>query len=206
MKIAIIGTGNVGSALAKGWAKSGHQILLGVRDTNNFKGEALLSAENISVYSLAEAIRQAEVIVLSVPPEVIPSLAGNLKGAEEKVIIDPTNSFRSKPEGYANGFEALVDLTGCTHIAKAFNNTGANNMADPVYPQGAIDTFVAGDSEKAKSVVKQLANDLGFAHCYDFGGNDKAGLLEQLGLIWINLAMFQGFGREMAINVVKRAS
>jgi predicted dinucleotide-binding enzyme len=64
--------------------------------------------------------------------------------------------------------------------------------------------FIAGDSAQAKAVVRQLAHDLGFAECYDFGGNDRAPLLEQLALAWINLAIFQGNGRSMAFKVLKR--
>lgn len=200
MKIAIIGTGNIGSTLARGWAKAGHEIFLGVRDLNNFKGKELLSQKNIAVYNIQEAVAKAEVILLSVPSNIISSMANYLKGAEEKVIIDPTNSFRSKPEGFENGFDALTHLTSCKHIAKAFNNTGFENM---IHPAG-IDTFVSSDSEKAKQIVVQLAKDMGFANCYDFGGNDKAALQEQLGMAWINLALIQGLGRNIAINVVKR--
>lgn len=200
MKIAIIGTGNIGSTLARGWAKTGHDIFLGVRDLNNFKGKALLSQKNISAHHIPEAVSKAEVILISVPPNVIPFVVSYLKEAEEKVIIDPTNSFRSKPEGFENGFDALTHLTSCKHIVKAFNNTGFENM---IHPAG-LDTFVSGDSEKAKKIVVQLAKDLGFANCYDFGGSDKAALQEQLGMAWINLALIQGMGRNIAINVVKR--
>lgn len=62
MKIAIIGTGNVGGALATQWSKTGHHIYLGVRDTANFKGKELLSNENTSVHSLAEAVTLSIVI------------------------------------------------------------------------------------------------------------------------------------------------
>jgi predicted dinucleotide-binding enzyme len=151
MNIAIIGTGNVGGALAKGWARAGHKIALGVRDTQNFKGKDLLNTANIS------------------------DLA---KGAE---------------------------------LAKCFNTTGFENMANPVYHQdlpipheAGIDMFVAGDSQKAKDTAIQLAKDAGFAECYDFGGSDKAALLEQLVLIWINLALGQKMGRNIAFKILKR--
>lgn len=198
MKIAIIGTGHVGATLARGWAGAGHEISLGVRDLRRFSGKALLELDHIRAYPTAEAVSQSDVLLLSVPPDVIPALAKSLLGVEEKICIDPTNAFRGKPQGYANGFEALSQLTRCRHIVKAFNNTGYENMA---HPEG-LDTFVAGDSEKAKAVVKQLARDLGFAHCYDFGGNDMAALLEQLGMAWINLALIRGLGRRIALNVV----
>ncbi|HET8573668.1 MAG TPA: hypothetical protein VFL76_07340 [Edaphocola sp.] len=67
-----------------------------------------------------------------------------------------------------------------------------------------LDTFVAGDSERVKMAARKLAADLGFAHCYDFGAGDKAGLLEQLAICWINLAYFQNMGRHFGLNVVYR--
>lgn len=198
MQIAVIGTGNVGATLARGWAAAGHEISLGVRDLEQFQGKSLLQEKNINAYPVTEAVSKSDVLLLSVPPDVIPVVARNLSGVEEKILIDPTNAFRGKPEGYANGFEALVRLTSSKHIIKAFNNTGYENMAHPA----GVDTFVAGDSEWAKTVVKQLAEDLGFAHCYDFGGSDMAPLLEQLGMAWVNLALVRGLGRNIALNVM----
>jgi hypothetical protein len=64
--------------------------------------------------------------------------------------------------------------------------------------------FMAGDSEKAKSVAVQLSMDLGFGSCIDFGKADKVELLEKLALSWINLAIMQGHGRNMAFKIVKR--
>ena len=59
MKIAIIGTGNVGGALATKWASAGHDIYLGVRDTKNFKGDYLIENINISVHLITDAVAQA---------------------------------------------------------------------------------------------------------------------------------------------------
>ena len=64
--------------------------------------------------------------------------------------------------------------------------------------------YVAGDSVKGKEVAKQLSLDAGFENCYDIGGNDKFQLLEQYAFFWINLAMFQGHGREIAFKLLKR--
>jgi len=63
---------------------------------------------------------------------------------------------------------------------------------------------VAGDSKRGKELATQLAEDCGFGECWDFGGDAQAGLLEQLAFCWINLAIMQGHGRELAFKVVKR--
>ncbi|MEL6846331.1 MAG: hypothetical protein AAFP02_24245 [Bacteroidota bacterium] len=63
---------------------------------------------------------------------------------------------------------------------------------------------MAGDSAKAKSIATQLSTDVGFAHCYDFGGSDKVELLEQFALSWINLAIMQGMGRGIGCKLLRR--
>ena len=77
-------------------------------------------------------------------------------------------------------------------------------MANPIYAGEGVDMFVAGNSQKGKEIAKKLALDAGFATCWDFGGDDKAQLLEYFGLSWINLAIMQGNGRNTAFKVVKR--
>jgi predicted dinucleotide-binding enzyme len=77
-------------------------------------------------------------------------------------------------------------------------------MLNPNYNGVAIDMFMAGDSEKAKSVATQLSLDAGFGSCIDFGKSDKVELLEKFALSWINLAIMQGHGRNMAFKVLKR--
>ena len=65
MQIAIIGTGNVGGALATKWAHAGHEINLGVKDVHNFKGKELLNNPNTRVYPVAEAVAKSEVILIA---------------------------------------------------------------------------------------------------------------------------------------------
>ena len=63
---------------------------------------------------------------------------------------------------------------------------------------------MAGEIENAKLIAKQLALDCGFSSCIDFGQSDKVELLEKFALSWINLAIFQGQGRNIAFKVVRR--
>jgi predicted dinucleotide-binding enzyme len=204
MHIAIIGTGNVGGALAENWAKAGHSIHLGVRDLDNFKGKELLEMPNISAHSIADAVAASEVILIAATPPAIFSIVEQMGDAEGKIILDAMNSVRSGPEPYANTFDALKALTKDAQIVKCFNTTGFENMRDPQYPGGALDMFMAGSSEAGKQAARQLALDAGFAECWDFGGDDKAALLEQFALCWINLAIMQGQGRDIGFKVIRR--
>lgn len=204
MHIAIIGTGNVGGALAENWSDKGHQIHLGVRDTSHFKGRHLSTLPNVHVHHIEKAVEHAQVIVFAASPQYTQSIIESMGDVQGKVIIDAMNSIRTHPEGYANSFEALKQLAKGAELVKCFNTTGYENMKDPVYHGKGIDMFMAGDSRRAKKIAEQLALDAGFATCYDFGGDDKVALLEQFALCWINLAIMQGQGRGIAFRVVRR--
>lgn len=203
MKIAIIGTGNVGGALATNWAQKGHLIYLGVQSLSEFKGKDLLRNPNTEVFKVAEAVAKAEVVLIATPPTVISEIlkiTGDLSG---KVVIDATNTIRPIPNAYPTVYHCLVAETKA-EVVKCFNSTGFENMKNPIYKEEGIDMFMAGDSPKAKEVAKELALDCGFSTCWDFGKGDKVELLEKFALSWINLAIMQGHGRNIAFKVIKR--
>ena len=203
MKIAIIGTGNIGGSLATKWALKGHTILLGVKNLSQFKGKNLLKNPNTSVLSIAEAVLMAEVVLVATPStavlELLPQL-GNVKG---KVLIDSSNSIRQSPDPYKTLYHCLAENTN-GEIVKCFNITGFENIINPIYQGVGIDMFMAGDSDRAKQVVSQLSLDAGFGSCIDFGKSDKVELLEKFALCWINLAIMQEQGRGIAFKLVRR--
>ncbi|MBK9290277.1 MAG: NAD(P)-binding domain-containing protein [Bacteroidetes bacterium] len=205
MNIAIIGTGNVGGALATKWAKAGHNIFLGVQDTKNFKGQKLLKNANTTVHSIQEAVAKSEVILLATPAKATIEVVKSLGDTSGKVVIDAMNIIMKQgPDGFSNTTDAILAYTQTKDVVKCFNTTGFNNMENTIYSGVSIDLFVAGESEKGKSIAKQLAQDAGFADCYDIGGNDKFELMEQFAWFWINLAMFQGQGRDIGFKLLKR--
>lgn len=205
MKIAIIGTGNVGGALATKWSNKGHEINLGVRDTNNFKGQELLANPNTKLLTIEEAVRSSDVVLLSTPATSTVEVVESLGDTTGKIIIDAMNIVLGRgPQGYKCTTDAILENTQTKDVVKCFNTTGFNNMQNPSYGNFALDLFVAGDSEKGKEVATKLAKDAGFAECYNIGGNDKFELMEQFAWFWINLAMFQGQGREIGFKLLKR--
>jgi 8-hydroxy-5-deazaflavin:NADPH oxidoreductase len=206
MKISIIGSGNVGAALAQSFLKSGHQVSFGVRNASSTKSEkASALVDGATFRSIEEACKLAEVIIVTTPPEAVLALIPELGDVKNKIIIDSTNSVRTRPEPYPTAFHALKDLTKSERVIKCFNSTGFENMSNPVYSKfGGIDMFCAGNDKESKSTVQQLAKDIGFVECWDFGGDDKVELLEKFALSWINLAIMQGHGRDVAFKVIKR--
>jgi len=204
MNIAIIGSGNVGGALAQQWIKAGHNVLIGAQFPLSEKNISLATKIGEDRFAVIEnAIKQCEVILIATPPTAIFEVIEQLGDVSGKVIIDATNAVMKTPEPYKTVYQALADKTNA-EIVKCFNTTGFENMLNPIYKGEAIDMFMAGDSEKAKEVAKKLALDCGFGSCIDFGKSEKVELLEKFALSWINLAIMQGHGRDMAFKIIRR--
>lgn len=205
MKIAVIGTGNVGSALGHSLAKAGNQVYFGVRNPESTKTlKALELVREAVITTISVACTEAEVIIIATPPEAILELVEYLKPNNQKVIIDTTNSIKTRPEPYNTAFHAIKMLAAAENVVKCFNSTGFENLLNPIYDGIGIDMFVAGNSQSAKKTAQALALQIGFGTCYDFGGDDKVELLEKFALSWINLAIMQGLGRNLAFKLLNR--
>ncbi len=203
MNIAIIGSGNIGSALGLHWKNAGHQVMIGVRDRNTFKGKEFADIHSISIDSIEKATQTSDVILLAIPPMAISSVITMMGEVEGKVIIDASNSISSKPDSYPTIYHVLIDKTKAD-IVKCFNSTGYENIINPKYGDIAIDMFMAGENQRAKDIARILALDCGFERCIDIGGSDKVQLLESMALAWINLAIMQKMGRNIAFKILDR--
>lgn len=204
MNICVIGSGNVGGALARKWVEAGHNVLVGAKfplSEKNLQLARQIGEDRFT--SIASAASQSDVILIATPPTAVFDIINEMGDVTDKTIIDATNAVRSKPDPYDTVYHALADRTG-GQVVKCFNSTGFENMLDPVYHGEKLDMFMAGDSEKAKQVARQLALDAGFGTCWDFGKAPQVQLLEQFALSWINLAIMQGHGRDIAFRVVRR--
>ncbi len=209
MRIAIIGTGNVGRALGDGWARKGHTIIFGSRHPDEQKAQQLLTTIGMHgrVALPDVAVAEAEVVVLAVPGTAVASTIPTLGNLTGKILIDATNPIAPGLQlavGHTtSGAEQVAALAPGAHVVKAFNTTGAENMANPIYHGEPVTMFICGDDAAAKTAVTQLAQDLGF-DVADVGGLNKARLLEPLALVWISLAIQQGMGRHIAFKLVHR--
>lgn len=205
MKISIIGSGNVGGALARQLISAGHIVIVGTRFPLSEKSIKLASFIGEDRFATIEhAVQQAEVIVITCPPEAVISIISHMGNLEGKIIIDATNSIRIKPQPYPTVFHAVKNLALGSRLVKCFNTTGFENLLNPRYGGHALDMFMAGDDMDAKKLVAQLASEIGFGNCFDFGGDDKVELLEQLALCWINLAILQKQGRDIGFKLLFR--
>ncbi len=210
-KIAILGAGSVGGALGKGWAKAGHEVFFAVRGgsaESDARLAALVEETGGRKGTAAEMAALADVVVLAVPwgatEEAIRS-AGDLSG---KVVLDATNPLLPNLSGVdvppaGSGGQQVAAWAPGARVVKVFNTTGANNMENPAYGEGAATMLYAGDDGDAKSVAHQLAADLGFEP-QDAGPLAASALLESLALLWITLAYPRGLGREIAFRLMRR--
>lgn len=202
----MIGSGNVRGSLAKKWIKAGHIVLIGARLPLSERN-AILATEigEDRFTSFENAVEQSDILLISTPAPAVIEVVRSLGDTTGKIIIDAMNIVMKRgPQAYTNTADAILDNTQTGDVVKCFNTTGYNNMLNPFYGGTELDLFVAGDSEKGKEAAMQLAKDAGFAACYSIGGNDKFELMEQFAWFWINLAMFQGQGREIGFKLLKR--
>ncbi len=211
MEIAIIGVGNVGSALAARWAAAGHRVTLGVRDPDDDRyGELAARTRAAGLATPAAAAAAADVVVLAVPWDAAPAVCKALGDLAGRIVVDCTNPLIFEggelrlDRGYeTSGGEAVAGWLPGARLVKTLNQATAEVMAgNDDLPQRPV-MFLAGDDDKAKAVVAPLVETLGF-EVLDAGGLDKARLLEPFGMVCINQAVTRGMGREWAFGVLRR--
>jgi 8-hydroxy-5-deazaflavin:NADPH oxidoreductase len=210
MRIAILGSGNVGGTLGRGWAKKGHEVTFGARDASDPKLANLLAETGgkARAAAIGQAAGSADVVALAVPWDAVASAlrsAGSLQG---KIVLDCTNPLKPDMSGLevglsTSGAEQVADLAAGAKVVKIFNTTGFNNMANPRYGNEPATMFYCGDDARAKAVAGQLAADLGFEPV-DAGSLAEARLLEPYALLWIHLAVMQKLGRDIAFKLMRR--
>ena len=166
MRIAIIGVGHVGSALARAWKAAGHDLVLSSRNpahADKIADEFQVSAAG----SNREAVEGADMAVLAVPPKAV---AGILDDIAEllvgTIIVDPTNPTDEDREtilrASASLAEAVVLLAPGARVVKALNTVFASRLNDPVIDGIPLDGFYAGDDDAAKETVAGLLAEMGF--------------------------------------------
>lgn len=192
MKIAIIGKGNVGTAISTGLSRKGHEIKFGHRDPKE---------------PVADAAKWGEVIILAVPHgNADDALASIGSFADGKVLVDVINAVGENMDLAISCTTSSAEETQKklpkAKVVKAFNTVFAQNQSTAKVGNEQLTAFIAGDDLTAKQTVMQLTRDIGFDPI-DCGPLKSARYLEAMGMLIINLGYAYGLGNKIGYKLVK---
>jgi hypothetical protein len=208
MDIAIIGAGNVGQALARALVGRGEAVVFGVPEPARYREVAAEISRAVRVLPVVDAIAAADVVILAVPYGAAASVARAVPDWNGRILVDATNPLAPGLAGLSvgtttSGAEEIARLANNARVVKAFNTSGAENLADPVYPGGRVFMPVCGDDADARSRVMALATLIGF-DAADAGLLSAARYLEPFAMTWIHLAIKCGQGRNFTFARLMR--
>jgi len=202
MKVAIIGTGNMGAGLATALASAGHEVAIGARDLSKSAALAGKIGRGAVGGGIAAAAQLADVVILALPfgaaADTI-AQAGDLSG---KVLIDIANPISADYKELVIGHstsaaEELQKLAPTARVVKAFNTIFAQLLAPESRTGKTLQVFVAGDDAAAKAVASELAKSIGFEPV-ESGPLSNSRFIEPIGEMNIHFGYFLGKGPVVA--------
>lgn len=200
MKIAVLGTGEVGRRLATRFTETGHEVVLGSRTADNAAAKEWAAGHPGAAHgTFAEAAAAGEVVVNAtgglVSAEVLAAAgAGNLAG---KVLIDVSNALDASggmpPKVVTFDGLGVAEVIQRDHpearVVKTLNTMNNEVMAYPELVPGDHAVFLSGDDAAAKETVKELLRGFGWreAQFLDLGGIASARATEAWVELWIRI-------------------
>jgi 8-hydroxy-5-deazaflavin:NADPH oxidoreductase len=171
-KVAVIGLGNIGTILATNFVKGSRSVIVADRTIEKAKALAQKLGGLAQPASIAAAVKEADIIVLSVwfdaIKELFNSYATELRG---KIIVDPSNPIAPDENG---GFKKIVEkdqsaggilaslLPKNAKLVKALGTLGAASLSNAAFQKPASVLFYATDDTNINAAVEQLIADTGF--------------------------------------------
>lgn len=210
MKLAVIGSGNIGKSIGTWASKKNYEVVFSAKNEQHAREAAQAAGNNAQAADVKKAVEMADVILLAIPydavKEVINQVGPELKG---KVLIDATNALKEDFSGLKLGFttsaaEEIAKLAPGAKVVKAFNTVFASVFAsqDPKIKGNTISVFYAGDDPNAKAQVAELIDKMGF-DAVDAGPLKAARNLEPLALLNIGLGYGMGHGTNVGFSYVR---
>ena len=182
MRIAVIGSGRVGSTLGRIWTAAGHEVVLGSRDPTSTAAIATAHDGGMELATQTAAVDGSDVLLLAVPSDTAVDTVRSLGPLAGHVIVDATNDFRDLSSSNA---ETIQRAAPGAMVVKAFNVVGVEAMERAAEGGTRATLPLAGNDERAVGVASQLARDAGFAPLH-VGGLAQAASLERLASVWID--------------------
>ena len=169
LKIGMIGSGKVGSAIGAVWVKAGHEVMFSSRHLDNDQSLAESLGAGASAGTPREAAAFGEVLIVSVPygalPDVGKDLADLIKG---KIVIDTCNPFPKRDGEIADWARekgaglASAELLPGARLVRAFNAIGSARMGSAYQEPGVVGMPIAGDDAEAIAVASGLIREIGY--------------------------------------------
>lgn len=179
IKIGVIGSGNVGSAIGSVWANAGHPVMFSSRNLDHDNKLAASIGSNAQAGTPEQAAAFGEALLFAVPYGALPNLGKTLAGAiKGKIILDACNPFpyrdgeiatRAREQGAGR---VSAELLPGARIVRAFNAIGAARMGQAHEEPGRIGMPIAGDDKQAIEVASRLIREIGYEPVL-VGGLDK---------------------------------
>lgn len=198
--IAIVGVGNMGSAISKSLAKAGYPLLLNAPNPEKVKslmeeiknsGSSEKVEHKTSVKDLGKA---ADIIILAVPYQAESELAGELRDvAKGKIVISISNPLNETYDGLVtdpdtSAAEELQQALPDAKVVKSFNTVFAADYANPNIDGKKVDAFVAGDDDDAVNRISEVVQSMGLNPLIA-GKLSTSRTLENMQLLLIQLNM-----------------
>lgn len=201
MKIAFIGIGQVGSALAGRLVALGHSVTIAARDPESERVQAAIAQyPALQVATPPHAVADAEIVFLATQFDAHAAAiagAGDLSG---KILVDCTNPVGANLshglQSQQSGAEAIQQVAPTAKVVKAFTIYGVENLGDNAYPgYGDLKPamLIAGDDPAAKQAIADLCQAMDWEPV-DVGGLAMSLHLEHMTLLWIQMARVQKRG------------
>ena len=187
MKIGILGTGDVGQALARKLASLGHDVLMGARSASNDKAAAFAREAGGSAGTFIDAMAHGEWIFVCIDGAyTIATLQSAGAGAlDGKLIVDISNLPLPDPSETGSLGLSVQRAFPKARVVKTLNCVSAELMTEPARLPGDHTVFVSGDDAAAKAEVTDMLAGFGWKSIVDLGGIESARAPEQFVTLWI---------------------
>jgi 8-hydroxy-5-deazaflavin:NADPH oxidoreductase len=210
MKLAVIGSGNIGKSIGAWASRVGYEVIFSSKNLEHAKDAARIAGKNSKADSILEAVAQADLVLLSVPYITVKEVLSEIGFlANGKALIDVTNALSSDYTSLAVGFttsaaEEIQKLVPGAKVVKAFNTIFAQVYAsqNPGIKGNKVSVFYAGDDNDSKSKVANLIAKMGF-DAVDCGPLKSARILEPLALLNISLGYSLGHGTNIGFSFLR---
>ena len=206
MRIAVIGTGHAGRTLAKGFQRTGHDVVVGTRDPDATRAREEWLGVDVPLAALGVVAADADLVVNVTNGQASLAALGEV-GSDHlagKVILDVAN-----PLDFSQGFPPTMSVKDTdslaeqiqrafpdTRVVKSLNTVTAAVMVDPTtVGDGDTTVFVAGDDEEARQQVSELLRELGWLDIVELDGLQNARGLEMWLPLWVRLMGALGTGQ-----------